>query len=252
MDDTDDESSISSSTIASFVNSRESSREITAETLSLTSFGESEISLSMDPRDTIEQLINIVFGVSEKPSCSGRQIDWRYLDADDDLPTLRELVLVEFYAGFKKELRDARKKTKDKVDTPHIFDVFLMEPRLQRGNVTLAVCVRSDRVGDLLMWRDAHGDPYPIKPAYHLHRLTSLSGTCRILESLHTNPSPRTLMNHALRRNTGVLIEASKIGPILNQEVSKISAMLNTSQIQAVATVCSSSFDEGFFLVHGA
>ena len=243
MYETDEDKSQTSSTLGSFIDSR----EITEDTASLTSFDDSEISLSVETRDTADYLIDVVFGVSQKPTCAGlKRMNWHSLVAED-LPTLRQLALVEFYTSFEKGRKDAWKKTKDKIDTPHIFDVFLMEPRVERGNITLAVYVRNDRAGGILTWRDGHGNYYPQNPAFHLFRVASLSGTCRILESLRTTPMPGSLMDSALRRNADAFMEAVENTLILNPEVW--SSELNTSQKQAVATICSSRFKDGFFLV---
>ena len=89
--------------------------------------------------------------------------------------------------------------------------------------------------------------------AFHLHRVANLSGTCRILESLYTNPLPGKLIDSALMRTADVFVSAVGVEDVyqLNQLRPDIFARLNLSQKRAVATICSPSFTEGFFLVHG-
>lgn len=245
-DDIDEDDSLSASREVTA-----DTREVTADTVSLTSYDESELSV-VETGDATELLIDIVFGHSEKPTCAGLQIDWRRLDKED-LPTLSELALVEFHTSFTKELRDSRKMIRD-FSTPHIHDVFTLEPRLNRGNITLALCVRSNCWSDMmgggdLMWRDEEGNLWPIQPPFHLSRVASISGTSRIIESLSTNPLPGTLMHYALTRNANAFVEPVESVLSLNPEL--YSSELNESQKQAVATLCSDSFTEGFFLIHG-
>ena len=253
-DDSDDESSIATiSTLGmSVIGSKERSRDNTADTLSLTSYeyDESDDMFSVEEgKDTVDFLIDVVFGNTKRPTCMGaKSIDWRYLDAERDLPTLVKLVLVEFYAGFKRELSEAKRRVRDKTHyVPHILDVFLMSPRLNRGNIDLAVCVRSDKARARLVWRDGLGTQYPIETEpFHLFRVASLSGTCRILESLYTTPLPGTLLELALKRSADAVINPESV-PLLNSKIQSI--QLNSSQKQAVATL--QTFKEGFFLVHG-
>lgn len=244
-DDIDEDDSLSASREVTA-----DTREVTADTVSLTSYDESELSV-VEMGDATELLIDIVFGRSEKPACAGLQIDWRRLDKVD-LPTLSELALVEFHTDFLTQLRNSRRMIRD-VSTPHINDVYTTEPRLNRGNITLALCVRSnysDRMGGGdLMWRDENGNIWPIRPHFHLSRVASISGTSRIIESLSTNPLPGTLMHYALTRNANAFVEPVEDALLLNPQL--YSSELNESQKQAVATLCSDSFAEGFFLVHG-
>ncbi len=90
-------------------------------------------------------------------------------------------------------------------------------------------------------------------PAFHLHRVANLSGTCRILESLYTNPLPGKLMESALMRTSDDFVAAVDVKDVyqLNQLRPDIFAKLNLSQRRAVATICSPSFTKGFFLVQG-
>ena len=124
-----------------------------------------------------------------------------------------------------------------------------MDPQLGRGNITCAVCVRNDNAGRILMWRDENRQYYPMKPSFHLFRLASLSGTARVLESLYTKPLPNTLMDYALRRNVDAFAKVDEDN--LYRLIPRLFSTLNTSQKKAVATLCSSSFKRGFFLVQG-
>ena len=238
----DDEFSLSSSTV-------ESSQKTTVDTISLTTSYDGSESLPGGTRDIVEHLTDIVFGISEKPSL-GHQVDWRFLDAEQDLPALIQLVLVEFHTSFRKAIGDARKMSKGTIDTPHVLDLFAMEQCLSRNNISLAICVRNEQADGMLMWLDGDGNYYPITPPFHLSRVASLSGTCRILESLSMPPS--LLMNSALARSANMFVDATEIEiDLLNISQKCNTYSLNKTQKQAVAMVESASFKDGFFLVHG-
>ena len=118
VDDANEDDSTAVSSITHLSGSFINSREITADTVSLSSF-DSEI-VSVEVQDIIEHLIGIIFDPSVEPTCADF-VDWRYLDAGD-LPTLRKMALVEFHAGFKKERASALTKTHNMIDrNAHIY-----------------------------------------------------------------------------------------------------------------------------------
>lgn len=223
--------------------------------LSSVSYGVSDLSLPYESQDDIlESLIRIVFGHDPAPRVdSVPDINWAYIN-ESDLLALRQCVLVEFYEGFKRDLQEKAKTKTVKYDMPHIFDVFTMEPRLDSDNVTLAVCMRNNEAGGLLMWRGKYDpDPrYPLTPPFHKHRVASLSGPCRVLENLAVIPSPDTLMGRALRRDCDSFTTAVEMSDVHIKCIPpNISALLNPCQKRAVATVLSSKYQHGFFLVQG-
>lgn len=216
----------------------------------------SELNLPMECQETqeeiIETLIRIVFGRDPTPRIDSiPNINWACID-EESLVALRQCVLVDFCEGFKRDLSRARAKVKaDLVDTPHIYDVFTMEPRLASDNITMAVCMRSNPAGGLLMWRDKHDTSprHPLSPPFHQYRVASLSGPSRILENLSMRS---TLMDAAMRREDDYFVNAVDLSDVHVKCIPEdVASRLNPSQIRSVATVLSSRYTEGFFLVQG-
>jgi hypothetical protein len=207
----------------------------------------------MDKQDILESLIQLVFGHEPRPRYDLDMINWKCVD-EYSIELIKQCVLVEFCEGFEKDYRSAREKTRrDKIDSPHIFDVFTMEPQLTSYNTTLAVCVRNEPAGGLLMWRDQYKPHsyHPMNPPFHKFRIASLSGPSRVLENLFI-PSHGCLMDLALRRDPDSFMEAIKRDDnIIKCIPSTVAELLNVSQRRAVATVLSSDFKHGFFIVQG-
>jgi hypothetical protein len=202
------------------------------------------------PDEIIESLVKIVFGQVETPRINDviSGINWSCID-DDAILALRQCVRVEFYEGFKRDLSMARAKARSaRVDTPHIYDVFTMEPRLSCGNITLAVCMRSTAVG-LLMWRDEDGQYHPLSPPFHKYRVASLSGPSRIIENMSLQSA---LTKAALKREPDSFVKAVDLNDVHIKCIPiNIADRLNACQKRAVGTVISNKFNEGFFLVQG-
>eukprot|EP00804_Cyclotella_cryptica_P026502 CCRYP_008149-RB/>CCRYP_008149-RB protein AED:0.03 eAED:0.03 QI:2292/1/1/1/0.86/0.83/24/285/2253 len=230
----------------------------TVDTASLTSFDEGSYDMfnaspQTDVKDILESLIRIVFGHDPRPMYDLAMVNWKCVD-NDAIKLIKQFVLVEFCEGFDKEYRSAREKTRrDKIDSPHIFDVFTMEQRLASYNTTLAVCVRNEPAGGLLMWRDQY-EPHsyhPMNPPFHRFRIASLSGPSRILENLYVPPHG-SLMDLALRRDPESFMKAVERDDYFMKCIpTSVAELLNSSQRRAVATVLSSDFKRGFFLVQG-
>ena len=202
-------------------------------------------------RDILEGLVDIVFG-RKTPSCFGLgDIDWRCLRRVD-LDTMAEMVLVEFFCSLRKGLKECKGR-RGAVDTPHVYDVFAMKPRLQRGNIDLATYLPVDSLNNLLMWRDENGNTFPLDPPFHRYRVANLSGTARVIESLKSEVSQGTLVHHAMTRNPNLiqpaLDEDSEVFSLLDPSIA---LGLNTAQKQAVGTVVVKGiYREGFFVVVG-
>lgn len=215
----------------------------------------SELSIDEESQEELlETLIRIVFGHDPKPTpYNVASINWNFIDVDS-LKALRQCVLVEFYEGFQRDLALARGKPLTfNADKPHIFDVFTMQPRLTSDSITLAVCLRNETVGGLLMWRDKYepSPRHPMNPPLHNFRVASLSGPCRVLENLFDPPNG-SLMDLALRRDPDSFMKAvERDDNIIDLIPESISGLLNSCQKRAVATVLSSQYKHGFFLVRG-
>lgn len=137
-------------------------------------------------------LLDVTFGRSN-PTCHGAiTIDFRSLTRAD-LKTLQNMVLVEFNASLK-ESKDGRFTYSSRPNNkPRDNDVFLMP------NGELVVC-RTDSGGSLA-WYDKEGICMHLgEVSVSNRRVASLSGTCRILESLMIRPPAGSLMERAMKR----------------------------------------------------
>lgn len=213
-------------------------------------YGVSENNIQIESQeDILHSLIRIVFSHDPAPQVADvSSINWAFI-GEDGLSALRQCVLVEFYEGFKRDLVSTRGK--GNFDSPHIFDVFTMQPRLASGNITLAVLLRSNPAGGSLMWHDKFGENHTRDPPFHKYRVASLSGVSRILENLSAHPVD-SLMDLALRRDPDSFSSAVSIHDVHMRCIpASIAATLNPSQKRAVATVLSSKFTRGFFFVMG-
>jgi ABC-type glutathione transport system ATPase component len=95
----------------------------------------------------------------------------------------------------------------------------------------------SDEFGEL--WpKEGQQAPRVIK------KLTSLSGTTRILQSIRSSPLPDSLMYQAMRKEM-------LLNVIDRPLTTAIAKSLNESQRKAVSTVSSPSFCRGFFAILG-
>lgn len=204
----------------------------------------------------LEGLVDIIFGRTTMPSCIGLDdIDWRYLRRKD-LQTMAEMVKVEFITSFHKGVKESKSKRGD-FDSPHIYDVFTTQPRLQRSNIDLAVNLPVNTLNNLLMWRDKHNNTFPLDPPFHKYRVANLAGAVRIIESLETYLSspapPGTLVHYAMTRDPNLLQRAlHQDSDALNLINPTIATDLNAAQRCAVGTVVVKGYyTDGFFCVHG-
>jgi len=183
----------------------------------------------------MEDLLNVTFGRT-RPSCTGmRTIDFRSL-TEADLMALSKMVLAEFLTSLKESIEVRRAMLTN--DTPHENDVFLMD------SGELAVCRRY--AGGDLMWFDQDNNHIHLEDVLYNRRVASLSGACRILESLMVKPAAGSLMDQAMKRDVvAVTVAARDFQPL----DSHIFGYLNESQRQVVEAVLSTP--SGIIAVQG-
>ena len=198
-------------------------------------------------------LIDIVFGKIKLCGNVERVTDSSCLTYDD-LRRLAYMVQVEFAASLDKEPNDTDNSERN-YESPHSFDVFLMEKNLARCNLDIAVCLptivpktqTTSPQKTVLMWHDAAGNIWSIDdPKTHIRKLTSLSASARILENLLLGDIP-SLMKAAMSRE--MILHVPDLG---NNYCGKDDgSLLNESQAQAVAAVASPEFRDGFLVIQG-
>ena len=164
------------------------------------------------------------------------------------MDAMMAMVEMEFLESLKKEVDHPDEKD---VSNPLPFDVFLMEPSLFRPStdlrqqLALLVPTKKKR-GEVnkkkFKWYDGRGTLWDLEPKCHLRKVSSLSGTARILEALMHPPTP--LMHISMARD---MIVDCNDEPIIISLQNK----LNDSQLQAVSIVSSPNFTDGLFCVLG-
>lgn len=183
----------------------------------------------------VEALLDVVFG-RERPSCSGiRTIDFRML-TERDLVSLSNMVLAEFYKSLNDSLDE--NSTRLNSGTPHEYDVFLM------SSGELAVC-RRDR-DDHLVWefKDKSRVSLDDSSIKFDRRIASLSGACRILDSLAAKPAAGSLMEQAMKRMVVPVSSATESIPL-----GPPSGYLNESQQHVLSAAV--SMRSGILAVQG-
>ena len=199
----------------------------------------------------IQDLLDIVFGrvhpgeVYENETLPLERAD------EGTLKFMERLVKVEFKASFEKEI-DNNDEGTEKQARPNPFDVFLVEPTFRNRNITIAAAIPVTRGKDpVLNWLDENGTcweckenaPREIVPR---RKVTSLSGSARVLENLRIKPVPR-LMVEAMNRTN--LFEVSSLTS--DTGISQHNEDLNQSQQTAVSALKSKTFRNSFFVIQG-
>lgn len=183
-------------------------------------------------------LLDVCFGRKKVPA-SVEPLN-SYVTASD-LRKMHTMVLMEFIASIEKE----RTGTEDakKTGEPHPFDIFLIEAAPESADCRMAVCLPFK---ENLVWYDGTARIWPLGALRHKWRVASLAGPARILEALETDSQ---LKQWAMAREMCVSAETR----IKETEETHPMAFkgLNESQKQAVATVASPNFTNGFFAVQG-
>lgn len=165
------------------------------------------------------------------------------------LQLMSTLSKIEFNSSLQKELKNT---DEGRISTtqPHPFDVFLVEPTFRNRNIHIAVAVpiKNSEHGPILNWYDKNDNLWPLDQLHATRKLTSLSGTARVLENLKVENVP-FLMRQAMKRK-GIL-DASAMNHLGSLSLVSDSSELNKSQQQALAMVMNPSFQEGFVVIQG-
>jgi len=192
--------------------------------------------------DAQKELLDIVFGRVVPQNVDESERLPREKVEESSLDLMHRLAKLEFYSSLQNEIES----TDDGVKTidPKPYDVFQVERTFSNQNISIAVCIPVKNVDEVdLMWYDEYDNIWEIDALSAIRKVSSLSGTARVLNNLKNGSSD--LMQHAMDR-TGIfdvsLIERAK-------HDSKI---LNKSQNLAVLAVKSTStFQRGFFVCQG-
>jgi hypothetical protein len=184
------------------------------------------------------QLFNICLGL-DVPSQKVAHVAERL--TPDCLRNLEKLVKLEFAVSFQQQLEAKVSKAGSK--DAFAFDVCLVRHGSSRKNSIMVLVPKAKTFvwyDNSELWpKEGQQAPQVIK------KLTSLSGTNRILQSICGSPLQKgTLMYQAMRRQ--MLVNA------IDKPLTKVIAKsLNESQRKAVSTVSSPSFLRGFFAILG-
>jgi energy-coupling factor transporter ATP-binding protein EcfA2 len=184
------------------------------------------------------ELFDICLGV-HAPSQKVKQIAERL--TSDCLRNLEKLVKLEFAVSFQQQLAEKESEARSKDAYP--FDVCLVRHGSPGKNSIMVLVLKNKK----FFWYDSRelwpkeGQQAPLV----IKKLTSLSGTNRILQSICRSPLKKdSLMYQAMRRE--MLVNA------VDERLTKaIAKSLNESQRKAVSTVSSPSFRRGFFAILG-
>lgn len=176
-----------------------------------------------------------------------------------DLKRMYDMVLLEFASALAKEMMGSD-ETRPTAPDPHIYDVFLMETTMDRPTKHIAVCVPVRKRRDLA-WYNGGDDLIPLSALSPKWRVASLSGSARVLQYLAEPPC--LLSKMAMQRSMLVgALEQEHAEPTLSRLMIERGSddddnwrqriqTLNESQRQALATVISPSFQQGFFAIQG-
>ena len=189
-----------------------------------------------------QALLDIVFGRVDPR----REYDIESLPLENvntyTLMVMERLVKIEFNASLQKELENVDESAQLTQANP--FDVYLVEPTFRNKNIHIAVAVPVSK--NVLAWYDENDVLWDIRELVATRKVSSLSGTARVLENL-TSPTIPTLMRQAMDRTN--MFDASSLASVTNEDTSI--AGLNMSQNAAVLALKSRTFDSGFFVVQG-
>ena len=194
-----------------------------------------------------DMLIDIVFR-RKYPERDFGVLKGHIVDAED-LDSMVKMVKAEFAASMEKELQaEGDWSYVDKLNPPKPYEVYIMHPSLQLGNISLAVCVPVMNKEEL-MWLDEENNIWPNNPAPFGKAIASLSGPSRVLEALLFDHSK--MMRSAMERLDVVPAPEHLDEELFDLRYPRMANTLNYSQKQAVAHVQSHDFDSGFFVVQG-
>lgn len=203
------------------------------------------------------ELISIVFGESKPSPQDFADFDVNnQVRSEKDLRKLAAMVKVEFLAALQKEI-DYPGEESDKRQDPHAYDVFLMDrlAKTKLGKFMVLVPakrrLKHKKIVTELVWLDMEGRCWPLQPSFHTRKVGSLSGPVRVLEALATHPLHRLKKAAMERQLIHEAIPTEEAEELLEGMSPEFTDGMNESQRRAVGTLCSRSFDEGFFVVQG-
>lgn len=185
-------------------------------------------------------LLDIVFQRVHPKEFSGgkRKVPHERVDVAA-LYLMQDLIKLEFYASLQKEIENNEEGSAIMVPNP--YDVCLVEPTFRNRNIYIAVAVPGKK--DDMLWYDENDYLWHLDDLVATRKVSSLSGTVRILDCLETRAIP-TLMEEAMNRTNLFDAKTLKFETVSNER-------LNTSQNEAVLAVNSKNFNGGFFVVQG-
>ncbi|GKY96310.1 hypothetical protein MPSEU_000590700 [Mayamaea pseudoterrestris] len=188
-------------------------------------------------------LLQICFG-NVKPNPRYVQPLNDHLDAGD-MDRLYYMVQLEFAESLEKEKTGSDTTTID-VDDLRPYDVCLMCATINQPRKNIAVVLPRKNTRKLI-WYDGGKDLFELDALFPKWKVASLSGTVRVLEALK---APVDALSHwAMRREMLQPVERNlQVLKSVNEDSIQ---HLNVSQRQAVATVASRNFTEGFFCIQG-
>lgn len=205
-------------------------------------------------------LLDICFGRYFPPVEKVQNLSQGCRLEDLDIEKLAYMVLVEFAASVEKERKGLVEESRTKPE-PRPYDVFVMKTTLgaQSTNVYVLLPLRG---GKLAWWDgDSHVEPLrdgqPIQPAY---RIASLSGSARVLACLDSVLNGRNALSaDAMERGKLIDVIVQDSASISLSAFSGVGTLfdpsildpLNESQANAVRTVASERFQDGFFAIQG-
>lgn len=185
------------------------------------------------------ELLNLAFGkLKVDPVRDNQKLVIKMVDARS-LNLMTRLVKLEFHTSLQKQLNCKTNKDGG-IPDPHPWDVYSIKPTNRNGKIGMAVSVPYRK--NVLKWYDKNGNLWHIKDLKAIQKLSSLSGTVRVLENLGT--CPPDLMKHAMQRTN--LFNVHTLGPCTNSIET-----LNQSQNAAVSAVMSKDFKNGFLVIQG-
>ena len=194
-----------------------------------------------------QTLLAIVFGmVHLREVRDTESIPLKNVD-EATLKLMMDLVKIEFNTSLQKEINNVEEGAKEIVPNP--YDVFVVEPTFRNNNIHIAVAVPVRILKmSFLQWYDVNGNLWDLDDLVATRKVSSLSGTVRILDNLTATGGIPILMKQAMSRTN--LFDASTLESGVSDEVASVDRM-NVSQNMAVLAVKSGIFNSGFFVVQG-
>jgi hypothetical protein len=168
-----------------------------------------------------------------------------------DLENLKHMVEWELLSSMKAAFDGTEDASEE--NEPHPFDLWLMKvtfEQMANKKRPLALCLP---VKTVLEWYDGETTTWPLGIGDPKWRVSSLSGAARTLQALSVCSDLKDLAMARRGLVDAVDIEMNEAtgdveGPAYLKDIF---ANMNHSQCQAVATVVSPTFQEGFFAIQG-